>query len=77
MPNYTHFGDGLHVESVIKDRPAQTAGILKGDIITKIGDCEIKEVYTYMTCMAKLKSGDQTTATIKRKGEVEVITIEF
>ncbi len=48
MPDYTDHGDGLHVDGVTEGRPANLAGILEGDIITKIGDCPVKEVYGYM-----------------------------
>ncbi|HRA73974.1 MAG TPA: M20/M25/M40 family metallo-hydrolase, partial [Flavobacterium sp.] len=59
MPSYADSTDGLHVDGVTDDRPAQKAGILSGDIITKIGTCDVKEVYSYMECLSKIKSGDE------------------
>ena len=50
-------------------RMKQIAGILEGDILTKIGTCEIKEVYGYMDCLSKLKIGDEREVTVIRKGE--------
>jgi Zn-dependent M28 family amino/carboxypeptidase len=77
MPDYTDHGDGLHVDGVTEGRPANIAGILEGDIITKIGDCPIKEVYSYMDCLAKLNSGDEREVTILRQGEEIKVKVIF
>ncbi len=69
MPDYTDYGDGLHIDGVTDDRPAAKAGILSGDVLTQIGDCKIKEVYSYMDCLSKLKIGDEREITVIRKGE--------
>ncbi len=77
MPDYTDHGDGLHVDGVTENRPAQIAGIKEGDVITKIGDCEIKEVYGYMNCLAKINAGDELPVTFIRNGETMVIKVKF
>ena len=77
MPDYTDHGDGLHVDGVTEGRPADIAGIKEGDIITKIGTCDIKEVYTYMECLAKLNVGDELPVTFKRTGEVKTVMVKF
>lgn len=69
MPDYTDHGDGLHIDGVTDDRPAQKAGLKEGDVIVKIGDFPIKEVYSYMECLAKLKTGDEVTIVFIRNGE--------
>jgi Tol biopolymer transport system component len=77
MPNYADSSDGLHVDGVTDDRPAQKAGILAGDIITKIGTCEVKEVYSYMECLSKIKSGDELPVQFIRNGEKKTVTVKF
>jgi Tol biopolymer transport system component len=77
MPDYTDHGDGLHVDGVTENRPAQIAGIKEGDVITKIGDCEIKEVYGYMNCLAKINAGDELPVTFIRNGENMVVKVKF
>lgn len=77
MPDYTDHGDGLHVDGVTENRPAQIAGIKEGDIITKIGDCEIKEVYGYMNCLAKISAGDELPVTLLRNGETVTVKVKF
>jgi len=77
MPDYTDHGDGLHVDGVTDGRPAQVAGIKEGDVITKIGDCVIKEVYSYMECLAKLTAGDQKEVAFIRAGKEMKVMVTF
>ena len=77
MPDYTDHGDGLHVDGVTENRPAQQAGIQAGDVITKIGDCTIKEVYGYMDCLSKLSVGDEKDVTIMRNGKPITVKVKF
>ncbi len=77
MPNYADSSNGLLIDGVTDDRPAQKAGILAGDILTKIGTCEVKEVYSYMECLANLNSGDEVPVTFIRNGETMTVTVKF
>lgn len=77
MPNYADTKDGLHIDGVTDGRPAAIAGILAGDILTRIGDCKITEVYSYMDCLAKLNAGDEKEVTIIRNGETKVLKVKF
>ena len=77
MPDYTDHGDGLHIDGVTENRPAHVAGILEGDILVKIGDCEIKEVYGYMDCLAKLTVGDEKDVTVMRDGKPITMKVKF
>ena len=77
MPDYTDHGDGLHVDGVTEGRPADAAGIKAGDVITKIGTCDVKEVYTYMECLGKINGGDELPVTFKRNGETKTVNVKF
>lgn len=77
MPDYTDHGDGLHVDGVTDGRPAQVAGIQEGDVITKIGDCVIKEVYSYMECLSKLTAGDEREVVYLRQGKELKVMVKF
>ncbi len=77
MPDYTEHGDGLHVDGVTENRPAQLAGIKEGDIITKIGTTEIKEVYSYMDALAKINPGDELDVVFIRDGETKTVKVKF
>uniref|UniRef100_UPI0040475000 M20/M25/M40 family metallo-hydrolase n=1 Tax=Flavobacterium sp. TaxID=239 RepID=UPI0040475000 len=77
MPDYTDHGDGLHIDGVTENRPAHAAGIVEGDILVKIGDCEIKEVYGYMDCLSKLSVGDEKEVTVMRDGKPLNMKVKF
>jgi Tol biopolymer transport system component len=77
MPDYSEHADGLHVDGVTENRPAQVAGIKEGDVLTKIGTFEIKDVYTYMDALAKINAGDILDVTILRDGETKVVKVKF
>ncbi len=77
MPSYADSKDGLHIDGVVDNRPASKAGMLAGDVLTKIGKCEIKEVYSYMECLSKINSGDELPVTFKRNGEEKTVMVKF
>lgn len=77
MPDYTNHNDGLHVDGVTEGRPAQLAGIEAGDIITQIGDCPVKEVYSYMECLSKIKAGDELPLIYIRQGKSYTTKVKF
>ncbi|PCJ63887.1 MAG: peptidase M28 [Bacteroidetes bacterium] len=77
MPDYADYGDGLHIDAVTDERPAFKAGLKTGDVLLKIDDCEVKEVYSYMGCLAKFKSGQTVLITYKREGKVMTTNLTF
>lgn len=77
MPDYTDHGDGLHIDGVTEGRPAHEAGLKEGDVITKIGDCTIKEVYSYMECLAKFNAGEEVPVTFVRNGISQTVKVKF
>ena len=77
MPSYADTKDGLQIDGVSENRPAANAGIQAGDILKKIGNCEVKEVYTYMECLAKVKSGEELPVVIVRDGKEQTFQVKF
>lgn len=71
MPDHTFDGEGLRVEAVIENRPAQQAGMKNGDVIIRINDTEIREIQTYMDALGTLQRGNSANVVVKR-GEEEV-----
>ena len=62
---------------VVEGKTADLAGVLGGDILTKIRDCPVKEVYSYMDCLSKLNPGDEKELTVLREGKEVVLKAKF
>lgn len=77
MPSYADSKDGMAIDGVMDGRPAANAGILQGDVLTKIDKCEVKEVYSYMDCLSKINSGEEHPVTVKRNGEEKTVNVKF
>lgn len=77
MPDYVHSGKGMRVDSVIEDRPGQKAGVEAGDVIIRIGDIEVGDIYDYMEGLANFKTGEQTTVVVKRGDEEITLNVTF
>jgi hypothetical protein len=77
MPSYTSDVAGLLVDGATDGKPAQKAGIQTGDVITKIGDYEIKDIQTYMDALGKFEKGQTVPVKIKRKSEELTLSVTF
>jgi aminopeptidase YwaD len=77
VPDYAYEGEGLRVDGVTDGKPASMAGIIAGDVIIKMGDEKIKDIYAYMAALGKFKKGDTVKVTLLRKGEEKVLEVKF
>ena len=66
MPSYTRSGKGLGVDGVRSEGPAGKAGMKKNDVIIKINNIDVKDIYGYMDILQKLKPGESSTVTLLR-----------
>ncbi|MDC3219512.1 MAG: M28 family peptidase [Saprospiraceae bacterium] len=66
MPDYVYTGKGMRVDSVIKGRVGDKGGLKNGDVVIKIGDIEVEDIYKYMEGLAKFKKGDTAEVVILR-----------
>ncbi|MCW4452355.1 M20/M25/M40 family metallo-hydrolase [Kaistella sp. BT6-1-3] len=77
MPSYADSKDGLQIDGVTEKRPADLAGIRSGDVLIRIGKCDVKEVYSYMDCLSKVNSGDELPVTVLRDGKEMTVNVKF
>lgn len=77
VPDYLYTGDGMRIDGVSEDRPAQKAGLQKGDIVTHLGGTPITDLMSYMKALSEFEEGQTTKATINRDGEVFDVDISF
>ncbi|WP_353718259.1 M20/M25/M40 family metallo-hydrolase [Dyadobacter sp. 676] len=77
MPDYSYTGEGLKIDGVSKARPAEKAGIVVGDIITKLGGEPIGTIYDYMEILGKHEKGETVEVELQRGGETKVVKVTF
>lgn len=69
VPDYAAKVDGVQLADVRAGGAAAAAGMLAGDIITKLGTREIHNFDDYMACFAELKPGVAVPAQVLRAGK--------
>ena len=77
IPAFGSEADGMEIDGVTKDGPADLAGMKKGDIITAIDSKEIKNIYDYMHRLGELKKGTVVPITVLRGDEIIELNIEL
>jgi len=77
MPDYAFDKNGVRADSVIDNRPGQNAGMIEGDIVIKIKDIDISDIYKYMEALSKIEPGTKTQMTVLRDKEEIVLDVQF
>jgi len=68
MLNYFEVDYGVLVEEIIKDSPAEEAGLQAGDVIMKINDRDIKDYRDLVRTLNFYNPGEKVTVHFSRKG---------
>lgn len=77
IPDYMFDGKGMRIDGISEDKPAQKAGLQKGDIVIVLGEKEVTDMTSYMKALAVFKKGDKTTVVVDRKGKEVTAEIQF
>ena len=77
MLDYTFAGPGIYVEGVSSNRPAEKAGVKAGDIITQVGEHNIKDVEAYMKVLGKFEKGQASALKVKRGNQELLLPMIF
>ncbi|NQX76980.1 M28 family peptidase [Gilvibacter sp.] len=77
VPDYLYSGTGMCIDGVSEDRPAQKAGLIKGDIVIKMGDSLVTDMMSYMRALSSFEKGQSTKVTVQREGEEVTVDVEF
>ncbi|WP_439130272.1 M28 family peptidase [Polaribacter sp.] len=71
IPDYLFDGEGMRIDGVSEDKPAQKAGLQKGDIVIKLGDSTVTNMMSYMRALSVFEKGDKSKVVVKR-GDTKV-----
>ncbi|MEM0519252.1 M20/M25/M40 family metallo-hydrolase [Aequorivita flava] len=77
VPDYLFSGKGMRIDGVSQDKPAQKAGLQKGDVVVKMGEHDVTDMMSYMKSLSKFDKGQTATVTIDRKGELVEVEVTF
>ncbi|MFH1372479.1 MAG: M28 family peptidase [bacterium] len=77
MPDFITEVKGLRADGVTPDRPADRAGLIEGDIIIKLGDIKIGDIYDYMNSLSKFRKGDSTEVVVVRDADTLTLLVVF
>ncbi len=67
--------DGVLVLTVVEGGPADKAGVKPGDVLTQLGDAELRSAEDLLGELRGIDPGDNTTATLVRDGEAKEVEI--
>jgi len=77
IPDYSSQKEGLELSGVKSGGVAEKAGLMAGDIIIKLGQYEIKNIYDYTDALTKFKPGEETEVTFKRGSDTQTVKVTF
>ena len=77
MPDYLYDGVGMKMDGVKDDRPASNAGMIRGDVVVKMGDLDVEDMMGYMKALGQFEPGQTVPVTILREGKAMVMEVTF
>ncbi|NOS84621.1 MAG: M20/M25/M40 family metallo-hydrolase [Ignavibacteria bacterium] len=77
IPDYSSTKEGLEITGVKSGGVAEKSGLQGGDVITKLGQYEIKNIYDYTDALTKFKPGEESEVTFVRGTETKTVKFTF
>ena len=77
VPDYLFTGEGMRIDGVSEDKPAQRAGLQKGDVVVKLGEFDVTDMMSYMKALATFEEGQTTQVIVERKGAQQKVEVTF
>lgn len=78
IPDFTYEkGDGFRIGVVTEGRPASKGGLKEGDIITKMKEKKIGNIYDYMSALGELNPGESIVVELLRDGQIISLTLNL
>ena len=77
IPDYSSTKEGLEITGVKTGGVAEKGGLVGGDVIIKLGQYEIKNIYDYTDALSKFKPGEETEVVVMRGTEEMKFKLTF
>ena len=69
VPDYLFDGKGMRIDGTREDTPATRAGLIKGDVVIKLGENEITDMTSYMKALSSFEEGSTHKIVVDRDGK--------
>jgi len=76
-PDYSHQGEGILVEGVVRGTPAAKAGLKKGDRLVAVAGKPIKDAASFLALTRTIKPGEKIELTVVRDGKEERLAVQL
>jgi hypothetical protein len=77
IPDYSSTKEGLEISGVKAGGVAEKGGLQGGDVIVKLGNYDIKNIYDYTDALSRFKPGEETKVVVKRGDETLTLAVTF
>ena len=64
IPDYMFDGIGMRIDGISEEKPAQKAGLQKGDIVIQLGDSIVLDMMSYMRALSVFEKGNYNVYTL-------------
>lgn len=76
IPDYAKDGvKGVPISGVVKDGPAEKAGLTGGDVLVGLAGQDLENIYDYVRTLNGLKPGEEVDIAVERNGKRETFKI--
>jgi S1-C subfamily serine protease len=75
IPDFADTGPGVRIEGVVKDSPAQAAGLREGDRLLSLDGTVIEDLRGYSNLLKQLEVGDTVLLVIERKDDTFEVNV--
>lgn len=77
IPDYLYDGKGMRIDGISEGKPAQAAGLEKGDIVVQLGDSLVTDMMSYMRALSVFEKGQKTQVVVNRDGQEIRVEVSF
>lgn len=77
VPDYLFNGQGMRIDGISEGKPAQLAGLKRGDVVVQLGEQKVTDMMSYMKALSAFEKGNETTVIVTRDGTETSFPIKF